>query len=211
MGLFATSAAHELSTPLSTISVILSDFKKMKFEKDVIEDVELAELQLERCKKILSGILSSSGKARLENAKPTSIKEAFASLIKEWSDLRIPQNLIYEFEGKSDKKIILSNDLELAFFNIFDNALEESPNLISILVKSDNDELKVIVEDQGKGFSKEILNNIGKPNLTNKSGNNGLGLFLAINSFLALGGNLKADNKKEGGAKVKITIPLKNL
>lgn len=211
MGLFATSAAHELSTPLSTISVILADWKKMKFEKDVIVDVELVESQIERCKKILSGILSSSGRARLENATAISVKETFDLLIKEWSNLRSPKNLTYKFVGKSDKKIILSNDLKLAFFNIFDNALEESPNLISILVNVGNDELTVAVEDQGKGFSEEMLDQIGKPNLTTKSGNNGLGLFLAINSFAAINGNLKVSNKADGGAKVEITIPIKNL
>ncbi|MDX2082689.1 MAG: ATP-binding protein [Rickettsiales bacterium] len=214
MGLFATSAAHELSTPLSTISVILADWKKMQLAQDLIADVELAEAQLLRCKKILSEILSSSKKTRLENAQATSLKKAFDSLIKDWSELRLPKNLHYEFIGKSDKKIILTSDLALAFFNIFDNALEESPQSVSIFVNVINDFLKITVEDQGKGFSDYILNHIGHiaaTNFTTKNGNNGIGLFLAINTVATIGGNLELSNKKNGGAKVEITIPIKNL
>jgi len=51
MGLLATGAAHELGTPLSTISVILDDWKEMNLKKDLIEDVEVIEAQLSRCKK----------------------------------------------------------------------------------------------------------------------------------------------------------------
>ncbi len=211
MGLFATSAAHELSTPLSTIAVVLSDWKKMNFAKDVDEDIQLLDLQVRRCKKILSEILSSSGKIRLENAQKVSVQEAFDDLIKEWSELRLPQNLNYKFVKKSDKKIILSSDLKLAFFNVFDNALEESFELVEILVEESDHDLRVIVKDQGRGFSEEVLRNIGKPNFTTKNDSNGLGLFLAINSFARFGGNLKASNKKNGGAEIEIKIPLKNL
>jgi two-component system sensor histidine kinase RegB len=43
MGLLATGAAHELGTPLSTISVILGDWKEMNLGKNLIEDVEVIE------------------------------------------------------------------------------------------------------------------------------------------------------------------------
>lgn len=210
MGLLATGAAHELSTPLSTISVILGDWKKMNLKKDLFEDVEVIEAQLTRCKKILSEILSSSGKKRLEQATIAPVKEVFDVLIKEWSDSRKTENLIYNFEGKSDKKILLDDILTQAFFNIFDNALEESPAFVSVSVLVLEDNVVVSVEDQGKGFDKEIIKQIGKPNLTTKN-SSGLGLFLALNTLHRIGGDLKIENLSMGGAKVVITIALKSL
>jgi two-component system sensor histidine kinase RegB len=127
MALFATSAAHELSTPLSTISVLLNDWKEISFsgsKEDLLQDIEVMESQLNRCKKILSDILSSSGKMRAESARILPIKEAFDAVIKEWKELRNPQNLLYNFTGELNKKIILDDTLIQAFFNIFDNALE---------------------------------------------------------------------------------------
>jgi len=210
MGLLATGAAHELSTPLSTISVILGDWKEMNLKKDLIEDVEMIETQLSRCKKILSKILIDSGKERLDQATIAPVKEVFDKFIKEWTESRKPENLIYDFEGKSDKKILLDDILTQAFFNIFDNALEASPAFISVSVLVTNDNIVVSVEDKGKGFDYEIIKQIGKPNLTTKN-SSGLGLFLALNTLHRIDGDLKIENLSAGGAKVLITIPLKNL
>jgi len=144
-------------------------------------------------KKILSEILIDSGKERLEQATITPVKEVFDDLIKEWRDSRKPENLIYNFEGKSDKKILLEEILTQAFFNIFDNALEESPAFISVSVLVVEDNVVVSVEDQGKGFDPEIIKQIGKPNLTTKN-SSGLGLFLALNTLHRIGGDLKIEN-----------------
>lgn len=69
MAMLATSAAHELGTPLSTISVIVGDWRKMSLNQNLLKDVSLIESQLTRCKKIISGILSESGSKRVEEAK----------------------------------------------------------------------------------------------------------------------------------------------
>lgn len=209
MGLLATGAAHELGTPLSTISVIINDWKKMNLNKDLISDVKVVEAQLTHCKKILSEILLSSGKARAEEAKIAPIKKIFDDLIKEWSKSRKPQNLIYNFHSEIKKRIILDNTLSQTFFNIFDNALEASANFVSIEIKVDKHTITIIVQDRGKGFDKKILKEIGKPNLSTKN-SSGLGLFLALNSLHRVAGSLKITNLSKG-AQVVITIPLKNL
>lgn len=209
MGLLATGAAHELGTPLSTISVILNDWKRITTQKDLIEDIIIIESQLSRCKKILSEILSSSGKNRVENAKIAPIKQIFDDLIKEWKESRKPQNLIYNFNGKTSKKIILDNVLSQAFFNIFDNALEESCEFVLIEVQTTQNEIIIIVEDKGKGFDLDILKSIGQVNLSTKN-SSGLGLFLALNALNRVDGNLNIENLTIG-AKVSVTIPLKNL
>jgi two-component system sensor histidine kinase RegB len=217
MGLLATGAAHELSTPLSTISVILNDWKEMdfvnsqkEFQKELMQDIVTMESQLNRCKKILSDILLSSGKARLEQAEMKLAKEAFDLIIEEWKSTRNPQNLLYNFRGEDAKKIILDDTLIQGFYNIFDNALEESPNLVLIDVVVTKNEINLNVEDCGKGFDKKILQEIGKANITTKN-SNGLGLFLAISSLRRFDGTLQIKNLAEKGAKVEIKIPLKNL
>jgi len=214
MGLLATGAAHELSTPLSTISVILGDWKEMQLNKDLLQDVEVIESQLSRCKKILSEILLDSGKERAEEARMAPIKEVFDNLIKQWRNLRKPQNLVYNFHANfnldTNKNIILDNILAQAFFNIFDNALDASAEFVSINIRVTEAEIIVSVKDRGKGFSTEVLKEIGRPNLSTKN-SSGLGLFLALNTLHRIGGNLKIENLADCGAKVLVTIPLRNL
>ncbi len=209
IALLATAAAHELSTPLSTISVILGDWKKADLtnsKEEFLQDVLVAEEQLGRCKKILSNILLSSGKERLEQAKAISAKDAFDSLVKSWSDLRRPQNLLYDFCGNADKKIILDEALTQVFFNIFDNAFEESAKWVSIKVEANDSEMLVTIQDRGRGFAAEILQEIGKPNLTTKNGS-GLGLFLAVSVLRRIGGILQVKNL-ENGALVTVKFPI---
>lgn len=65
--LLAVSAAHELSTPLATISVILGDWKNVNLNDDLKEDVKKIEKQIQRCEKIISEILENSGRKRVKN------------------------------------------------------------------------------------------------------------------------------------------------
>ncbi len=75
--MIATAAAHDLGTPLATISVILNDLKKDSQNKSssLSCDIALMEEQIERCKKSLSQILLESGNERLESANKADLKK----------------------------------------------------------------------------------------------------------------------------------------
>ena len=54
LGGHAAAAAHSLGTPLSTIKIITQELlKQLKDQKDVIQDIELLNSQVERCNQIL--------------------------------------------------------------------------------------------------------------------------------------------------------------
>jgi two-component system sensor histidine kinase RegB len=67
MGLLASGAAHELGTPLSTLSVILGDWRRMPAftgNPELLQEIDEMQAQVTRCKGIVSGILLSAGEAR---------------------------------------------------------------------------------------------------------------------------------------------------
>ncbi len=75
--LLATAAAHDLGTPLNTISVILEDWQKFegeKFSPSMQKDLVLIESQVKRCKEAVSNILSASKSERLEKAKESDFQ-----------------------------------------------------------------------------------------------------------------------------------------
>lgn len=75
--MLATAAAHNLGTPLNTISVLVEDWKKFdleKFPSDLQKDILLIEVQVKRCREAVSEILSLSGNQRLEQAKQGDFK-----------------------------------------------------------------------------------------------------------------------------------------
>ncbi|NWM54803.1 sensor histidine kinase, partial [Escherichia coli] len=58
MGLLASGAAHELGTPLSSLSVILGDWQRMPriaADRDLAQDIADMQAEVARCKTIVSG------------------------------------------------------------------------------------------------------------------------------------------------------------
>jgi two-component system sensor histidine kinase RegB len=75
-----------------------------------------------------------------------------------------------------------------------------------------NDDLIITVQDDGPGFSAEMLGALGKPYLSSKGRvGGGLGLFLVVNVVRKLGGVVSARNGAVKGAIVTLTLPLASL
>jgi two-component system sensor histidine kinase RegB len=215
MGLLASGAAHELGTPLATVSVILNDWSRMpRFQKDmdIAQDIEEMQGQLDRCKTIVSGILMSSGEIRGEGTVRTSVNAFLDEAVAEWRVHRSPTELIYRNDFAPDAVIVSDPALKQVIYNVFDNALEASPNWIGVTVGRDNEALAVTVKDAGPGFAPDILAELGKPYRSSKNRpGSGLGLFLVVNVVRKLGGSVIARNEAAGGASVTVTLPLAAL
>ncbi|PZO88115.1 MAG: histidine kinase [Micavibrio aeruginosavorus] len=213
IGLLAAGAAHELGTPLTTISVILKDWQTLSVPESrdaQQQDINAMLGQVQRCKEIVSGILVSSGDVRGEAAKAISLKSFMDNTVHQWTALRQPQVLDYRCDI-SDMDIASDKVLEQILFNVFDNALESSPEWIGIHVSQTSDIWTIAVEDRGKGFSAEAIETFGKPYASEKDGHGrGLGLFLVVNTLRKLGGKVKAENTEQG-AKVILEIPLSSV
>lgn len=212
MGLLASGAAHELGTPLATMSVVLGDWKRMpQFSNDpaMLEEIEEIEGQLLRCKSIVSSILLSAGETRGESSSKTSLSDFFENLVEEWESSRPAQH--FEYNNTIDEEFIVAFDstVKQMVFNVLDNALEVSPNWLRFEVSKNQEQLLLTVSDQGPGFRADILEQVGTPYNSSKGRpGGGLGLFLVMNVARTLGGTLTVNNRKEGGAEVVIALPL---
>jgi two-component system sensor histidine kinase RegB len=214
MGLLASGAAHELGTPLATLSVILGDWSRMApfaGEPELREDLEEMQRQIGRCKTIVSGILSSAGETRGEAPVQTKLHAFLDGLVEAWKRTRGQPALAYERAGR-DLPIISDTALQQMVHNILDNALEAAPGLpLRLHAEWDEDTLTLRVRDQGPGFPPAMLERLGTPYQSSKgTPGRGLGLFLAVNVARTLGGRIAAHNVA-GGAEVTITLPLAAL
>ena len=215
IGLLASGAAHELGTPLATLSVILNDWERMPLLRADDEiTTELAEMQaqLKRCKTIVSGILRLSGEERGENSEPSSIIGFIENVVNEWEDIRGPAEL--EYVNRLEHDFVIASDalLKQILFNVLDNAFEASPAFIGIDVSRSGELLVIAVRDSGPGFSAEMLAGFGKPyRSTKQQPGSGLGLFLVVNVLRKLGGHAAARNISHGGAIVELSLPIAAL
>jgi two-component system sensor histidine kinase RegB len=212
MGLLASGAAHELGTPLSTLSVILGDWQHLPSiasETELHHDVAEMLAQVARCKSIVTNILLSAGETRGESPVETTLHELLDDLADEWRAARTPAAFEYRRRCEDDPSIVSDEGLRQMVFNVLDNALEASPAWVALDADCRDGELVIQVSDAGPGFSADILERLGTPYNSSKGRpGGGLGLFLSVNVARTLGGRLTARNRPQGGAVVTVTLPL---
>ena len=212
MGLLASGAAHELGTPLATLSVILGDWRRMRaFTQEPELLLELGEMQaqLARCKSIVSGILLSAGEARGESSAKTTVGTFLGELVDEWRTTRQAVPFVYDNHFGDDLPMVCDSALKQMICNLLDNALEASPRWLRLEAARDADALILTVTDTGPGFPPAMLAQFGKPYQSSKGRpGGGLGLFLVVNVARTLGGSVAARNRPEGGACVTLRLPL---
>ncbi len=215
MGLLASGAAHELGTPLATLSVILSDWQRMpalSADAEIAGEIAEMQSQLDRCKAIVSGILISSGDARGEGTVRTTAATFMDETLAEWQQSRSPAAVDYSNLIQPDAAIISDTALKQVIFNILDNALEASPAWVGVVAGRQGDMIVIAVSDSGPGFAAEMLATLGKPYRSSKNRpGGGLGLFLVVNVVRKLGGTVTAENGIDGGACVTLILPLESL
>lgn len=213
MGLLASGAAHELGTPLASLSVILSDWKRMPAltqDPDLVQDMTVMRAEVERCKAIVTGILMSAGEARGQAPERTTLRAFVADVVASWNGDGVTVQIRDELA--QNPSIIADPALRQVLGVLFDNAVEAGARRIAVTTTRTDDTLGIAVRDDGPGFPDVILQAWGKPyNSTKPRAGAGLGLFLLMNVIRSLGGRVEASNPPAGGAEVRLTLPLSAL
>ncbi len=215
VGSLTAAAVHELSTPLNTIFLILDDIKKDKNilkDKNLKSEIDLLESQANRCKKILYHL----------SKNPPNIKDNYfdkitlSNLVKINFEKFKKNNIKLEIKFKDDKlepEIEFSDEIMYGVGNIIQNAIDHAKNKIRINIETYNSSVILKIIDDGKGFTKEVLDKIGNPFISeNKDTKNmGLGIFIAKNLIESVGGEIKFyNNSLDSGSIVEIYLKKNN-
>jgi two-component system, sensor histidine kinase RegB len=215
----AAAAAHSLGTPLSTIKIITQDLiNQFKGQKDIEKDMELLSSQVERCNEILKRLTLNPVEEDDFIDKDLTMRDYLSEIISSFKEIS-KKDFIFNFDEDSNvKKITKSIEIIYGLRNFIGNANKFSKSIIYINLKSDSEITQISIEDDGNGYSKDILSKIGEPYL--KSNNPiekskiGLGLGLFIGKTL-LEKNFASINcrnsKSRSGAEVIIRWNNKDL
>jgi two-component system sensor histidine kinase RegB len=218
LGGLAAAAAHELGTPLNTISLVAKELKKeIGSNKKFNQDLDLLISQSKRCSNILKQISKNPYTEKEDNffdkASFRIVVHEVVDLLKDLSKKKI---IINDDEYKEDYLITKKIEIIYSLKNIIDNALKFSSDKIEIFLLSNEEQLRIKVEDDGVGFSKQILGFLGDPYINkkdldkNKEGL-GLGIFIAKVFLERLSAIINFYNLEGKGAVVDISWQKKDL
>ena len=215
----AAAAAHSLGTPLSTIKIITQELlKQMKNNKEVIQDIELLESQVERCNQILKKLSLNPNQEDDFIDEDLSMKEYLKEIIFSFQETSSKEFILNLDQDSNSKKITKSIEIVYGLRNFIGNANKFSKSKIFISLKSDNEFTEIVVEDDGSGYPNDIISKIGEPYLKSfskiKKTKIGLGLGIFIGKTL-LEKNFATlqfrNSKTRGGAEVLIKWKNKDL
>ena len=212
LGTLAASTAHELGTPLGTMSLLVSEIESEVAENNaqVKSDLNSLKKQIIRCKTSLSDLSASVGASSdLYGSIEQNAVEYFESLRDEIELIRPVSVLHYDWEQlANDVDILTDRTLSLALINVLENAIDVSPEYVKWLIKSDNQMITLEILDKGPGLSEEALEMIGQQPYSEKELGLGLGLYLAYAAIRRRQGTIKQSNRQSKGSRTLITLPV---
>ena len=181
----AAAAAHSLGTPFSTIKIISSDLlEQFKDNDEVKRDVSLLVSQIERCSKILKKLTLNPIVEDDFIDRDLSIADYLNEIIKSFKEISKKEFILNFDQNLNSLNITKSMEVVYGLRNFIGNANKFSNSKVFIILKSDNDTTEIIIEDDGEGYPKDVLRNIGEPyiksyksSIKSKSGL-GLGIFI---------------------------------
>tara|TARA_B100000686_G_scaffold24305_1_gene22989 strand:- start:2168 stop:3445 length:1278 start_codon:yes stop_codon:yes gene_type:complete len=215
----AAAAAHSLGTPLSTIKIISQDlFSQFKNNKDVLKDLELLVSQVNRCNEILKRLTLNPNIEDDFIDRNLSLYDYVKEIINSFKEIS-NKNFVIDVEQNSNPfDIRKSIEIVYGIRNFLGNANKFSKKSVFVSIKSDSEISQLTIEDDGPGFSKDILNKIGEPYIKslrlNDNTKSGLGLGIFIGKTLLEKNYAKIlfrNSETRGGAEIKIEWLNKNL
>ena len=197
-----TTISHDLRTPLNNM--------KMSLEFCIDKDVKFAlSNNIENMTKMIDSYIDFAEKINNEKQQLSNITFKIKHIIK-----KINKGMFdITINSKKDYfTMIRPFAFEKAITNIIMNAIQFGNKKVLITLTKQNNFLKIIIEDNGKGIPKEMTSEVLKPFVKiDDEKNNGIGLGLPVANEIIQqdGGELTLSNSETlGGLKVEIKIPV---
>jgi len=215
----AAAAAHSLGTPFSTIKIVSSDLlKRFKDENDVKKDITLLISQIDRCSEILKKLTLNPTVEDDFIDRDLSIADYVNEIIKSFKEISEKEFILNLDQNLNSLNITKSIEIVYGLRNFIGNANKFSKSKVFISLKSDKDITEILIEDDGEGYSKDVLSKIGEPyiksiksSIKSKSGL-GLGIFIGKTLLEKSYANILCGNSKiKSGAEVIIKWKNKDL
>ena len=200
----AAAAAHELGTPLSTISVIAKELERaIASDSPHGDDVRLLREQATRCRDILAKLTElSAGGEPFDRMPLTALIEEVVAPHRNFGvsiEVTAPSDRATEPVGARNPAILYG------LGNLLENAVDFARDRVSVDVRWNEDSVAVTISDDGPGFAPEILARIGEPYVTSRRRHQddtgeepaglGLGFFIAKTLLERSGATLSFQNR----------------
>lgn len=206
----AAGAAHEMSTPLTTMAVLVGEMRR----GGISSDEQRANLDaiwnaIQACKRSLGDMVVAVGADQLPEDRPQRAVDFVKGLIDRFKLMRpgVPVSLT----SLCDEGVALRTGATLrqSLLSLIVNAADVSPGSVGVVLRCGDGSLRIDILDRGPGIAPEVRKLLGAQPVTTKAGSGcGLGIFLADLNLSRVGGRLEFLERDGGGTCARITLPI---
>ncbi|HMK71471.1 MAG TPA: ActS/PrrB/RegB family redox-sensitive histidine kinase [Xanthobacteraceae bacterium] len=162
----AAAAAHELGTPLATITVVVRELERaLEPNSPYADDVKLLREQAQRCREILAKITELPTGEPFDRVPLSALIEEAVAPHRHFGVLivvTLPADRAAEPLGARNPAI------RYGLGNIIENAVDFANKRVDIVAQWAADEVSITISDDGPGFAPEVLDRIGAPYVTHR-------------------------------------------
>ncbi len=162
----AAAAAHELGTPLATITVVVREIERaLDANSPYAEDVKLLREQAQRCREILSKITELPAGEPFDRVPLSALIEDAVAPHRHFGvslGVTLPPD-------RGDEPVGARNPaIRYGLGNLIENAVDFANTRVEILAQWTAEEVRITISDDGPGFAPEVLDRIGAPYVTHR-------------------------------------------
>jgi two-component system sensor histidine kinase RegB len=204
----AAGAAHELGTPLATMSVLIKEMRQDHSDPLLQEDLAVLQDQVKLCKETLQNLVRAAEANRRLAVENQEVTFWLDEALNRWHLMRPEASYRFQRLGQgSVPRLAPPPDLTQALLNLLNNAADACPDDLEVRLDWDAQDMVISIRDHGPGVPAAIAESIGKPFFTTKGKGFGLGLFLSKASVTRAGGSVKLYSHEEGGTLTELRLP----
>ena len=225
----AAAAAHGLGTPLSTISVVAKELIRNAAPSDPrYEDLTLLRTQAERCREILAHLAARGEQQDLIVSRIT-VSHLIEDVVSPHRPVAVPIEVktgpapsLAHGSAEAREPVTHRNPgVMYGLGNLVENAIDFANSKVEIDASWTEDEVRIVIADDGAGFPPHVLEQLGEPFVTTRPSERraeeapdehigmGLGFFIAKTLLERSGAGLELCNRPppQGGAVVAVAWP----
>jgi two-component system sensor histidine kinase RegB len=203
LGMQAASAAHDLATPLSALSVVLNELERdYEGDDELTPPLRLMRGQAERMRAVLERLATVAGASGDRDSGTRPLDDWLADLLDHWRLMWPGVEARLNLDGPRPGPLVRDDPMLVSVLaNLLNNAARASPSGVELRARWDATWLNLAVLDRGPGLAVEAGAGAGW----------GVGLTLARAALERFGGDLRIAPQDGGGLEVGVQLPLAAL
>jgi len=213
MGQVAATIAHEIGTPLNSISGHLGLLaRRLPDDPEAQRRVRIISDQLESIVTSVRALLRRTHKSYAPFER-TDINTVIVELLRFVAPTLDARGIVAVADLAPALPPVVANrdGLQQVFLNLVNNSLDAMTEggrmCIATRLDAAAGMTEIVVEDSGPGIPADVLPHVFEPMWTTKATGSGFGLSIARDIMTACGGQIEVDSSSFAGARFRVLVP----